>query len=361
MASETPRGVPGPGTARPAVTDGADTEGADTRPGRSAGATAAAGPGERDERLARWLLRSMLADPGHLPEILASFASRRLGGRAARTVAKIRAEHPDADPDQLRNLVIGRGRRVVVTEGAFVGGPFMLLIPFAFCAALLAQLRMALEIAAVAGRDAASPDRTAELLVIQGAHPDVPAARAALGAMAARTDAAGGRSADRRPSGAAALWTTVRRMAYLLGLLGPSGKPTRTPVKVARWALVIAVVVVGFVAPLVWLPYLGFSYHRSTGQLAERTVDFYRSEAAGGTWSVPEAVGDLHAVASDPGMIAAVVRAAASLLLPLGALALVVVADLRDSRWPVLAVSVTGLSLAVGAVWYLRRHRRSGR
>ncbi|WP_051795361.1 hypothetical protein [Streptomyces sp. NRRL S-87] len=356
MAEETPRGVPGPGTTRPAGTDGADT-----RRGRATGATAATATGERDQRLARWLLRSMLADPGHLPEILASFASRRLGGRAARTVARVRAGHPDADPDELRALVIGRGRRVVVTEGAFVGGPFMLLIPFAFCAALLAQLRMALEIAAVAGRDAASPDRAAELLVIQGAHPDVPAARAALDAMAARTDAAGARSADRRGSRTAALWTTVRRMAYLLGLLGPSGKPTRTPVRVARWALVIAVVVVGFVAPLVWLPYLAFSYHRSTGELAERTVDFYRSGATGGTWAAPEAAGDLHAAASDPGMIAAVVRASASLLLPLGALALVVVADLRDSRWPVLAVSVTGLSVAVGAVWYLRRRRRPGR
>jgi hypothetical protein len=38
-----------------------------------------------------------------------------------------------------------------MTEGAFVGGPFIVLLPVAFGAALLAQAQMALELAVLAG------------------------------------------------------------------------------------------------------------------------------------------------------------------------------------------------------------------
>ncbi|MFJ7154231.1 hypothetical protein ACIQUQ_04770 [Streptomyces sp. NPDC101118] len=316
--------------------------------------------GRTEEGLARWLLRSVLADPGHLPEILASFASRRLGTAAARTVAKVRADHPDARPEELRGMVANRGRRIVVTEGSFVGGPFIVVIPFAFCAALLAQLRMCLELGALAGRPATSPDRTAELLVIQGVYPDIPTAGEALEKLAARTDRDGDLAPPPgpRPSRVAALWSLVKRMAYLLGLLGPEEDTSRLIVKIGRWALVGLVFLVGLVAPLVWIPYLGWSYHRSTGELAARTVAFYGAATPA---EAAEAVAEVHPAAADPGMIAAALRTLSSLLVPVGAVILVFVAAVDDSRWPLAAVTVTVLSLAVGAIWYLRhrmRHRR---
>ncbi|MFJ6939840.1 hypothetical protein [Streptomyces sp. NPDC101132] len=316
--------------------------------------------GRTEEGLARWLLRAVLADPGHLPEILASFASRRLGSAAARTVAKVRADHPDAGAEELRGMVASRGRRIVVTEGSFVGGPFIVVIPFAFCAALLAQLRMCLELGALAGRPATSPDRTAELLVIQGVYPDIPAARAALEKLAARTDRDGDLSPPPgpRPSRVAALWSLVKRMAYLLGLLGPEEDTSRLIVKIGRWVLVGLVFLVGMVAPLVWIPYLGWSYHRSTGELAARTVAFYGAATPA---EAAEAVAEVHPTAADPGMVAAALRTLSSLLVPVGAVILVFVAAVDDSRWPLAAVTVTVLSLAVGAIWYVRhrmRHRR---
>ncbi|MFF9814958.1 hypothetical protein [Streptomyces sp. NPDC014006] len=55
-----------------------------------------------------------------------------------------------------------------MTEGAFAGGPVLLLVPFTLCTALLGQDRTVLKPAAVSGRDAASEDRAADVLVLQG-------------------------------------------------------------------------------------------------------------------------------------------------------------------------------------------------
>ena len=77
-------------------------------------------------------------------------------------------------------MVIERQTRISMTEGAFVGGPFIVLIPVAFCAALLAQAQMALELAALAGYAPSDQMRAADLLVLQGAYTSTPEASAAL-------------------------------------------------------------------------------------------------------------------------------------------------------------------------------------
>jgi hypothetical protein len=56
-----------------------------------------------------------------------------------------------------------------MTEGAFVGGPFIVLLPIAFCAVLLAQAQMAFELAAINGYSRNDRMRAADLLVVQGA------------------------------------------------------------------------------------------------------------------------------------------------------------------------------------------------
>src|SRR5690242_9198471 len=97
------------------------------------------------------VLRLLWADPQYMPEHLALWSLKHFGPRAATAVEKIRHSHPDADVGELEGRVIEHQTRVSMTEGALVGGPFILLIPVAFCAALLAQAQMTLELAALAG------------------------------------------------------------------------------------------------------------------------------------------------------------------------------------------------------------------
>src|SRR5262249_19099424 len=90
-----------------------------------------------------------------------------------------------------------------------------------------------------------------------------------------------GRAARRRPARAAG----VRRMAYMLGLIGVGdAKPSRLRT-VLGWVFVGIVFVVGFVLPFVWVPYMAAWMRASTRRLGERTTAFYAAgagAAAGG-------------------------------------------------------------------------------
>ncbi|MER6397329.1 hypothetical protein ABT263_14935 [Kitasatospora sp. NPDC001603] len=292
------------------------------------------------------LLRSVRAHPSLLPETLAVFAVRHRGPRAARRVAALRAAHPEATPQELAGLAVTHARRVSQSEGAFVGGPFMVLIPFAFCTALLAQAQLFLELAALAGRDPAARPRAAEVLVLQGAYPDVVAAGRAL-------DTAPRPSAGRRRG----LWSLLRRMARLLGLTSEGADPPPSRWRTAGgWLLVLLVFLIGLVAPLVWLPYMGFSYARATDRVGSRAVDFY----FGG--DVAGAALRRRRRRADPATVAATIRAGISLVLPVGAVIVLLLADIRvaGSRWPLMSIILLVLSVLVGEVWY-RRHRRHRR
>ncbi|GAA3507158.1 hypothetical protein [Streptomyces showdoensis] len=255
---------------------------------------------------------------------------------------RLRTAHPDETPERLRARIVARGNRAATSEGAFVGGPFMLFIPFAFCAALLSQARMMLELAALEGRDPADPERTAELLVLQGVYEDTDAARAGLAAPHAPP--------ARRPGRLGALWALVLRMARLLGLATPEEGPrTRLLVRIGQWLLVVVVFLVGLVAPLVWLPYMAVSYHRSTARVADRATLFYAGAR------LPRRSGRL-----DPAMVVASLRAVLSLLVPLVALTVVALTDARiaDRQWPVLGITLFTGSMAVGGWWLWRHHKR---
>ncbi|MEE1786334.1 hypothetical protein PUR71_26025 [Streptomyces sp. SP17BM10] len=298
--------------------------------------------------LSRFVLRAALADPAHLPELLANFAVHHLGQRAAASVARAREEHPEAGDAELSAMVIARGRRISQSEGAFVGGPFTVLVPFAFCTALLTQSRMMLELAAVTGREPTEGARAAELLVIQGVYGDERQAAAALeAAAAARPDAPPGRIA--------ALLRVVKRMAHLLGVVTTEQRPVSTASRVGRWILLVGVLLIGLVAPLVWLPFLGYSYHRAGQELGERAWAYYRGEATARP-SQPT-----RPVRAGPAQVAAALRTLLTLLLPIGAVLLVAATDatLAGSQYPLLAIVLVTLSTGVGTIWYLRRrHRR---
>ncbi|MFJ9789747.1 hypothetical protein [Streptomyces globosus] len=316
-------------------------------------------PAGAQAREPRNLLREVLARPGRLPELLAGFALRHNGPRAARSVARLREEMPEADASALGAAVIARGTRATVAEGAFVGGPFLVFIPVAFCAALLRQARTVMELAAVTGLDPTAPERSAELLVLQGVYPDTQSAARAL---AEDPEAGSTQSAGPAPR---SRWTVLvgvtLRMARLLGLLttGEESRGSRLrawAVRIGQWALLLAVLAVGMVVPLVWMPYMAVSYRKATRRLLARAADSYLLH-------VPPPERRRGAAGLDPGALAAVVRVLSSVLVPAGVVLLVLLADLRTAggRWPALLVGLAAASAAVGAWWHLRRRRRAGR
>lgn len=63
----------------------------------------------------------------------------------------------------------------MASRGALVAGPLLALAPYAFCAALLTQNRIVLELATPADRDPTAPERASELLALQDAFPDLEA------------------------------------------------------------------------------------------------------------------------------------------------------------------------------------------
>ncbi|MFE5487354.1 hypothetical protein [Streptomyces sp. NPDC056527] len=267
-----------------------------------------------------------------------------MGARAGRRVERLRREHPQATPAELRAMVAERGRRAVTAEGSFVGGPFILLIPFAFCGALLLQARTILELAGLDGRDTTDPERAAELLVLQGVYEDTDAARAGLLARRTPVD-----SARPRPGRFAALRYLVMRMARLLGILVPDDVGRSRLARIGQWVLVGAVFLIGLVAPLVWMPYMGVSYYRATTRLTDRATLFY----VGSRDTRTERPARLR-----PEMVAAGLRALASILVPVVSVAVVLLTDLKlgGAHWPLIALLLILSPVVVGGLWLWRRH-----
>lgn len=301
--------------------------------------------------LIRALVRAVAADPEFLAERLAVFAVGWWGPHADRTVAELRRRRPDADAEDLRQTTVTHSVRTCVAEGAFIGGPFTVLVPFAFCSALLVQIRMILELAALTGRPATGPDRAAEVLVIQGVQPDVDSARAALAV--AKT-----RKADRegRRTGMRRWYSAVWRMMRLLGLLtpDPETEPSRL-VQWGRWVVLFGTFAVGTVLPLIWLPYMAVAYRGSTLAIAEHaTAAYYEPEGLLRAGPAPARV--------RPGMTAALVRAVVSVIVMAGAVLVVVLLGINvvGGRALTLVLVIVVLSLATGMWWLWRRRARHG-
>jgi hypothetical protein len=220
------------------------------------------------------VLRIIWADPQHMAEHLALWSLARFGPRADRAVEKLRAEGATAR-DELEQLVIQRQTRVAMTEGAFVGGPFIVLIPIAFCAALLAQAQMVFELAAVGDHEPKDRMRAAELLVLIGAYESTDAAAAALATV---TQESGRHEGKKLPRGTR--WTMIKRMAYLVGVLGIGDDRSRLRAALG-WTGIGVLFLVGLVLPLVWVPYMGYSTRRSTLRLGGRTRAYYAAADAG--------------------------------------------------------------------------------
>jgi hypothetical protein len=215
------------------------------------------------------LLRIMWADPQHSAEHLAVWSLARFGPRAERRVAKLRSRDPAPSRDELEQLIVEHQTRVTMTEGAFVGGPFIVLLAVAFCAALLAQAQMVFELAAAGGRSPVDRLRATELLVLLGAYSTTDEAMQALAKLPPDP---GSRVGKRLPKGTR--MAAIKRMAYLLQVIGPSVERSRLRA-IAGWTGVGILFLVGLVLPLVWVPYMAYWMRKSTLRLAGDARAYY--------------------------------------------------------------------------------------
>jgi hypothetical protein len=303
------------------------------------------------------LFRALWADPKNMAEQLALWSLKYFGPRAGSAVERVRASNPTASQDELERLAIQHQTRVCMTEGAFVGGPFIVLIPIAFCAALLAQAQMAFELAAINGYSPTDRMRAADLLVVQGAYTTTQEAGAAL-----ETVTRGDREGGRLPRGAR--WAMLKRMAFLLGLLGAPGTPRpRRLVSVVRWTALVATLVVGLVLPLVWVPYMAVSMRRAALQLGDRARTYYaaqRTEEAGVTVTrAPLTV--------SVGVTAGFVRMLLLIATPvvIAVVALLTDTDIGGGKWISALVLLVVVSVLTTLLWlsfrWMRRRRRRSR
>lgn len=299
------------------------------------------------------VLRMLWADPQYMPEHLALWALKRFGPRASSAVEKLRSSHPDVDRAELGRMVIERQTRISMTEGAFVGGPFIILIPVAFCAALLAQAQMALELAALVGYAPSDQMRAADLLVLQGAYTSTGEASAALQRVARDPKS---RDGKRLPRGSRV--SMIRRMAYMLGVIGQSDEKRSRLSSALQIIMITALVLVGFVLPLIWVPFMGLAFRKSGIQMGERATEYYaqsRSSETGVTVRKAERV--------RIGMTAGLLRMTLLILLPIAVavIALLTGAEIGGGQWVSAGILLIAVSVLATVSWFAYRWWRRRR
>ncbi|MFF5126914.1 hypothetical protein ACFY41_08205 [Streptomyces syringium] len=320
--------------------------------GRTTGGPRPGRPEERATVEAQALLPRIWADPQHMPEQLSFFAVQRFGPRAAASVSRRKEREPSAGDDELRREVIAHGTRMTMADGAVLGGPFMIFVPLSFVAALLAQARMVLELAVLAGHDARSEGRVADLLVLQDVYPTTEAAARALSDV--RRHPSGGRGRIPRRT----RWSLIVRMAALLGIVGGGEKRGRLR-QVISTIPIVALFLVGMVLPLIWVPALAVIYRRNTLRLGAKAVRFYTPGAAD---EPPGQQGRRRRVPRTAGL-AAVLRFTALAVMPFATAAALAVADVRlaGGFWGTILIVLVTVSLLAAGVWHVRRRSRARR
>jgi hypothetical protein len=296
------------------------------------------------------VLRMLLADPQHMAEHLALFTSRHFGPRALAAVDARERAHPNATRDDQVAMAVSSGSRHTVVEGSFLGGPFIVLIPLAFCIAALTQGQMMMELGAIAGNEATGTAQAADLLVILGAYPTVEDAAAALATVKPVPTSEGAKL----PRGTRV--AMVRRMAYLLGLFTVGDKRSGFRQAVG-WIGVTLTFVVGLVLPWVWIPVMGYFYYQSTHRLA-RVASRYYGLAPPGEAEAEEGQRRLL-----PASVLIIARTLIATLLPIGAFIVVFFtgAKFLGGRWATAGIVFVVAGMIAGLVWYLYRRRRQHR
>jgi hypothetical protein len=150
----------------------------------------------------------------------------------------------------------------------------------------------------------------------------------------------------------------IKRMAYMLGVIGSSGEKRSRLGTALQIALITAVVLLGFVLPLIWVPVMGLAFRKSGIQMGERATEFYaqsRTSEAGVTVRKAQTV--------RIGMSAGLIRMTLLILLPIAAalIALLTGAEIGGGQWLsalILLIAVSALATLAWFAYRRWRHRR---
>jgi membrane protein implicated in regulation of membrane protease activity len=195
--------------------------------------------------------------------------------------------------------------------------------------------------------------RAADLLVLLGAHDSIADAQGAIAAMKKNPSQEG----KKLPAGARI--DMVKRMSYLLGLLAPDAGYSRFRF-IIGWVGIGLLLLVGFVLPLVWVPYLAFSTRRSTLRLAARAREYYEAGGAADAGLIVRRGGSRTSFGGG----IALGRTFLLLVLPIGAaiIALLTNTSPGGGRWLVAGLIFLTVSFIASFLWLgFRWLRRTGR
>jgi hypothetical protein len=150
----------------------------------------------------------------------------------------------------------------------------------------------------------------------------------------------------------------IKRMAFILGLMGSSDEKPSLLRSLLSYALLGAVFLVGLVLPLVWVPYMGWAFRKSGLQMGARASAFYaerRTAEAGVTVTKAPTV--------RIAMSAGFVRMGLLIALPVvvAVIALLFGADIGGGRWVSAGILLLAISALATLAWFAYRwwrHRR---
>lgn len=214
----------------------------------------------------RDLMRDLMRDPLHLPELLILHSQAKLSPGAVEW-----AGSAEADPSTSMRNARREARTAARIDGAISGTPFLIALVPAYIASLWEQARLALRTAALTGRDPAGIDTAAELLVVRGVHPDQDTALREL--KAARD---GERAAA--PSGfvnrARALYSLALRVLMFAAFINPpNGKRAGWIRKTVSFSFAAALWIFTMIFPLAFMALMAWSCETATRRVAELTAD----------------------------------------------------------------------------------------
>jgi hypothetical protein len=232
------------------------------------------------------LRRLIRAHPERMPEYLALFATHQ----QAPSIREWAERHPVAlaSPEhdellrEMRHDLLGFSR----INGALSGTPFFIALVPAYVSVLREQVRTALRIGAMHGRDPGAPERPAEVLVFLDVCPTVAAAQARLERV--RLPSAEDEKTGLRQVGGLRAWIeVVTQVLILAGFIEPSRGKTeeRRMTQALRTVFALGLWALTWIVPITFMLFMAYTCEGRTRKVFDRSLRFYGDvEVDKGEW-----------------------------------------------------------------------------
>jgi hypothetical protein len=164
--------------------------------------------------------------------------------------------------------------------------------------------------------------------------------------LATVTQQSGRREGKRLPRGTR--WAMIKRMAYLVGVLGIAEERSRLRVALG-WTGIGVLFLVGLVLPLVWVPYMAYSTRRTTLRLGDRTRVYYAAADTGEAGLTVQRRSTVRV-----GGTAALVRTTFFVVVPILAALVALLSDfsLTGGHWVTAGLLLLGVSALATLAWF---------